>query len=181
MIIFNKYKKKNIMIITWSKNNKKGNSSLKSSFTTDDSSLGNNNIEDVSFLSDSSFLGLIKQNETICNSFSLSEDTEESISLCEIEKIAPIGKHFNLSYVLKHFVDEIDNTKFVTSIVALYEMSNDFVIKELNQKLIESINKISSSKNSVDIVMKAMEVSDREDKERIVRRIKEYTNNLYGL
>ena len=155
------------MIITWNKNNKKRNSLSKSSSSTDTSSDGNN---DTSFLSDSSFLGLITQNEnSFCNSFSLWEDTEEP----EPNK--------TLSYVLKHFVDEINSSSFVSSVLSLYETRNDFVIKELNKKLIENVNRISSSKNSVDIVMKAMEVSDREDKERIVRRIKEYTINLYGL
>lgn len=163
------------MIITWSKNNKKIYSLSKSS-STDNSSL--NNIEDVSFLSDSSFLGLMKINESgFCNSFSLSDD--ESVSHCEVE--AQNEKKGIFSYVLKHFVDEIDERTFVDKVVALYEKGNDFVIKELNKKLIDSINKISSSKNSVDIVMKAMEVSGKEEREKIVRKIKEYTNNLYGL
>ena len=163
------------MIITWSKNNKKI-ASLSKSSSTDNSSL--NNIEDVSFLSDSSFLGLMKINESgFCNSFSLSDD--ESFSHCEVE--AQNEKKGNFSYVLKHFVDEIDERTFVDKVVALYEKGNDFVIKELNKKLIDSINKISSSKNSVDIVMKAMEVSGKEEREKIVRKIKEYTNNKYGL
>ena len=87
----------------------------------------------------------------------------------------------NFSYVLKHFADELDDRTFVDKVVALYEKGNDFVIKELNKKLIDSINRLASSKNSVDIVMKAMEVSDKEEREKIVRKIKEYTNNLYGL
>ena len=166
--------KNNIMIITWSKKNKKA-SSLSKSSSTDNSSF--NNIDDVSFLSDSSFLGLMKVNESgICNSFSLSEDIE--VSHCDFR--AQMEKE-NFSYVLKHFADEIDDRTFVDKVVALYEKGNDFVIKELNKKLIDSINKISSSKKSVDIVMKAMEVSDKEEREKIVRKIKEYTNNLYGL
>ena len=162
------------MIITWSKKNKKA-SSLSKSSSTDNSSL--NNIDDVSFLSDSSFLGLMKVNESgICNSFSLSEDIE--VSHCDFR--AQMEKE-NFSYVLKHFADEIDDRTFVDKVVALYEKGNDFVIKELNKKLIDSINRLASSKNSVDIVMKAMEVSDKEEREKIVRKIKEYTNNLYGL
>ena len=162
------------MIITWSKKNKKA-SSLSKSSSTDNSSF--NNIDDVSFLSDSSFLGLMKVNESgICNSFSLSEDIE--VSHCDFR--AQMEKE-NFSYVLKHFADELDDRTFVDKVVALYEKGNDFVIKELNKKLIDSINKISSSKNSVDIVMKAMEVSGKEEREKIVRKIKEYTNNLYGL
>ena len=162
------------MIITWSKKNKKA-SSLSKSSSTDNSSF--NNIDDVSFLSDSSFLGLMKVNEScICNSFSLSEDIE--VSHCEVR--AQMEKE-NFSYVLKHFADEIDDRTFVDKVVALYEKGNDFVIKELNKKLIDSINRLASSKNSVDIVMKAMEVSDKEEREKIVRKIKEYTNNLYGL
>ena len=166
--------KNNIMIITWSKKNKKA-SSLSKSSSTDNSSF--NNINDVSFLSDSSFLGLMKVNESgICNSFSLSEDIE--VSHCDFR--AQMEKE-NFSYVLKHFADEIDDRTFVDKVVALYEKGNDFVIKELNKKLIDSINRLASSKNSVDIVMKAMEVSDKEEREKIVRKIKEYTNNLYGL
>ena len=166
--------KNNIMIITWSKKNKKA-SSLSKSSSTDNSSF--NNIDDVSFLSDSSFLGLMKVNESgICNSFSLSEDIE--VSHCDFR--AQMEKE-NFSYVLKHFADEIDDRTFVDKVVALYEKGNDFVIKELNKKLIDSINRLASSKNSVDIVMKAMEVSDKEEREKIVRKIKEYTNNLYGL
>ena len=166
--------KNNIMIITWSKKNKKA-SSLSKSSSTDNSSF--NNIDDVSFLSDSSFLGLMKVNESgICNSFSLSEDIE--VSHCDYR--AQMEKE-NFSYVLKHFADEIDDRTFVDKVVALYEKGNDFVIKELNKKLIDSINRLASSKNSVDIVMKAMEVSDKEEREKIVRKIKEYTNNLYGL
>ena len=162
------------MIITWSKKNKKA-SSLSKSSSTDNSSF--NNIDDVSFLSNSSFLGLMKVNESgICNSFSLSEDIE--VSHCEVR--AQMEKE-NFSYVLKHFADEIDDRTFVDKVVALYEKGNDFVIKELNKKLIDSINRLASSKNSVDIVMKAMEVSDKEEREKIVRKIKEYTNNLYGL
>lgn len=165
--------KNNIMIITWSKKNKKA-SSLSKSSSTDNSSF--NNIDDVSFLSDSSFLGLMKVNESgICNSFSLSEDIE--VSHCDFR--AQMEKE-NFSYVLKHFADEIDDRTFVDKVVALYEKGNDFVIKELNKKLIDSINRLASSKNSVDIVMKAMEVSDKEEREKIVRKIKEYTNNLYG-
>ena len=129
------------------------------------------------FLSDSSFLGLMKVNESgICNSFSLSEDIE--VSHCDFR--AQMEKE-NFSYVLKHFADEIDDRTFVDKVVALYEKGNDFVIKELNKKLIDSINRLASSKKSVDIVMKAMEVSDKEEREKIVRKIKEYTNNLYGL
>ena len=166
--------KNNIMIITWSKKNKKA-SSLSKSSSTDNSSF--NNIDDVSFLSDSSFLGLMKVNESgICNSFSLSEDIE--VSHCDFR--AQMEKE-NFSYVLKHFADELDDRTFVDKVVALYEKGNDFVIKELNKKLIDSINRLASSKNSVDIVMKAMEVSDKEEREKIVRKIKEYTNNLYGL
>lgn len=166
--------KNNIMIITWSKKNKKA-SSLSKSSSTDNSSF--NNIDDVSFLSDSSFLGLMKVNESgICNSFSLSEDIE--VSHCDFR--AQMEKE-NFSYVLKHFADEIDDRTFVDKVVALYEKGNDFVIKELNKKLIDSINRLASSKNSVDIVMKAMEVSDKEEREKIVRKIKEYTNNVYGL
>ena len=166
--------KNNIMIITWSKKNKKA-SSLSKSSSTDNSSF--NNIDDVSFLSDSSFLGLMKVNESgICNSFSLSEDIE--VSHCDFR--AQMEKE-NFSYVLKHFADEIDDRTFVDKVVALYEKGNDFVIKELNKKLIDSINRLASSKNSVDIVMKAMEVSDKEEREKIVRKIKEYTNTLYGL
>ena len=162
------------MIITWSKKNKKA-SSLSKSSSTDNSSF--NNIDDVSFLSDSSFLGLMKVSESgICNSFSLSEDIE--VSHCDFR--AQMEKE-NFSYVLKHFADEIDDRTFVDKVVALYEKGNDFVIKELNKKLIDSINRLASSKNSVDIVMKAMEVSDKEEREKIVRKIKEYTNNLYGL
>ena len=174
MIIISTKIKNNIMIITWSKKNKKA-SSLSKSSSTDNSSF--NNIDDVSFLSDSSFLGLMKVNESgICNSFSLSEDIE--VSHCDFR--AQMEKE-NFSYVLKHFADEIDDRTFVDKVVALYEKGNDFVIKELNKKLIDSINKISSSKNSVDIVMKAMEVSNKEEREKIVRKIKEYTNNKYGL
>ena len=162
------------MIITWSKKNKKA-SSLSKSSSTDNSSF--NNIDDVSFLSDSSFLGLMKVNESgICSSFSLSEDIE--VSHCDFR--AQMEKE-NFSYVLKHFADELDDRTFVDKVVALYEKGNDFVIKELNKKLIDSINRLASSKNSVDIVMKAMEVSDKEEREKIVRKIKEYTNNLYGL
>lgn len=162
------------MIITWSKKNKKA-SSLSKSSSTDNSSF--NNIDDVSFLSDSSFLGLMKVNESgICNSFSLSEDIE--VSHCDFRAQMETE---NFSYVLKHFADEIDDRTFVDKVVALYEKGNDFVIKELNKKLIDSINRLASSKNSVDIVMKAMEVSDKEEREKIVRKIKEYTNNLYGL
>ena len=162
------------MIITWSKKNKKA-SSLSKSSSTDNSSF--NNIDDVSFLSDSSFLGLMKVTARgICNSFSLSEDIEDSH--CDFR--AQMEKE-NFSYVLKHFADEIDDRTFVDKVVALYEKGNDFVIKELNKKLIDSINRLASSKNSVDIVMKAMEVSDKEEREKIVRKIKEYTNNLYGL
>ena len=162
------------MIITWSKKNKKA-SSLSKSSSTDNSSF--NNIDDVSFLSDSSFLGLMKVNESgIWNSFSLSEDIE--VAHCDFR--AQMEKE-NFSYVLKHFADEIDDRTFVDKVVALYEKGNDFVIKELNKKLIDSINRLASSKNSVDIVMKAMEVSDKEEREKIVRKIKEYTNNLYGL
>lgn len=174
MIIISTKIKNNIMIITWSKKNKKA-SSLSKSSSTDNSSF--NNIDDVSFLSDSSFLGLMKVNESgICNSFSLSEDIE--VSHCDFR--AQMEKE-NFSYVLKHFADEIDDRTFVDKVVALYEKGNDFVIKELNKKLIDSINRLASSKNSVDIVMKAMEVSDKEEREKIVRKIKEYTNNLYGL
>ena len=166
--------KNNIMIITWSKKNKKA-SSLSKSSSTDNSSF--NNIDDVSFLSNSSFLELMKVNESgICNSFSLSEDIE--VSHCDFR--AQMEKE-NFSYVLKHFADELDDRTFVDKVVALYEKGNDFVIKELNKKLIDSINRLASSKNSVDIVMKAMEVSDKEEREKIVRKIKEYTNNLYGL
>ena len=162
------------MIITWSKKNKKAGS-LSNSSSTDNSSF--NNIDDVSFLSNSSFLGLMKVNESgICNSFSLSEDIE--VSHCDFR--AQMEKE-NFSYVLKHFADELDDRTFVDKVVALYEKGNDFVIKELNKKLIDSINRLASSKNSVDIVMKAMEVSDKEEREKIVRKIKEYTNNLYGL
>ena len=162
------------MIITWSQKNKKAGS-LSNSSSTDNSSF--NNIDDVSFLSNSSFLGLMKVNESgICNSFSLSEDIE--VSHCDFR--AQMEKE-NFSYVLKHFADEIDDRTFVDKVVALYEKGNDFVIKELNKKLIDSINRLASSKNSVDIVMKAMEVSDKEEREKIVRKIKEYTNNLYGL
>ena len=174
MIIISTKRKNNIMIITWSKKNKKACSLSKSS-STDNSSF--NNINDVSFLSDSSFLGLMKVNESgICNSFSLSEDIE--VSHCDFR--AQMEKE-NFSYVLKHFADEIDDRTFVDKVVALYEKGNDFVIKELNKKLIDSINRLASSKNSVDIVMKAMEVSDKEEREKIVRKIKEYTNNVYGL
>ena len=174
MIIISTKIKNNIMIITWSKKNKKA-SSLSKSSSTDNSSF--NNIDDVSFLSDSSFLGLMKVNESgICNSFSLSEDIE--VSHCDFR--AQMEKE-NFSYVLKHFADEIDDRTFVDKVVALYEKGNDFVIKELNKKLIDSINRLASSKNSVDIVMKAMEVSDKEEREKIVRKIKEYTNNVYGL
>ena len=168
MIIISTKIKNNIMIITWSKKNKKA-SSLSKSSSTDNSSF--NNIDDVSFLSDSSFLGLMKVNESgICNSFSLSEDIE--VSHCDFR--AQMEKE-NFSYVLKHFADEIDDRTFVDKVVALYEKGNDFVIKELNKKLIDSINRLASSKNSVDIVMKAMEVSDKEEREKIVRKIKEYT------
>ena len=119
----------------------------------------------------------MKVNESgICNSFSLSEDIE--VSHCDFR--AQMEKE-NFSYVLKHFADELDDRTFVDKVVALYEKGNDFVIKELNKKLIDSINRLASSKNSVDIVMKAMEVSDKEEREKIVRKIKEYTNNLYGL
>ena len=174
MIIISTKIKNNIMIITWSKKNKKA-SSLSKSSSTDNSSF--NNIDDVSFLSDSSFLGLMKVNESgICNSFSLSEDIE--VSHCDFR--AQMEKE-NFSYVLKHFADEIDDRTFVDKVVALYEKGNDFVIKELNKKLIDSINRLASSKNSVDIVMKAMEVSDKEEREKIVRKIKEYTNNVYVL
>ena len=135
------------MIITWSKKNKKA-SSLSKSSSTDNSSF--NNIDDVSFLSDSSFLGLMKVNESgICNSFSLSEDIE--VSHCDFR--AQMEKE-NFSYVLKHFADEIDDRTFVDKVVALYEKGNDFVIKELNKKLKGFIEEEKRIRVDNDIEMK---------------------------
>lgn len=236
------------MIISWNRNKKhqKTISSNRSYSTTNNSSFGNNNIEDISFLSGTSFIDIVKPCQDIMNtslstlsiSFSLQEDNfissikEDdtflinhidhliqnidkylnetnyyilikalSLRLCEKSKLINViirkceeiittsyGKEILLYiismksireinqvlyYVLKHYFDLIENNSFVEIIISLYNTRFDFVIKELNRLLIGNINRLSSMRCLVDIIMVAVDVSDDNDRNKIVEKIKE--------
>ena len=236
------------MIISWNRNkkHKKTISSNKSYSTTNNSSLGNNNIDDISFLSGTSFIDIVnpcqdKMNtslSTLSISLSLQEDNfissikEDdtflinhidyliqnidkylnetnyyilikalSLKLCEKSKLINVimrkceeiittsyGKEILLYiismksireinqvlyYVLKHYIDLIENNSLVEIIISLYNTRFDFVTKELNRLLIDNISRLSSMRCLVDIIMVAVDVSDNDDRIKIVKKIKE--------
>lgn len=236
------------MIISWNRNKKhqKTISSNKSYSTTNNSSFGNNNIDDISFLSGTSFIDIVNpckdkmniSSSTLSLSFSLQEDNfisnlkEDdtflinhvdyliknidrflnetnydilikalSLRLCEKSKLINVimrkcdellvtsyGKEILLHiismksireinlvlyYVLKHYMDLVQNNSFIEIIFSLYNTRFDFVIKELNRLLVDNISRLSSSESLVHIIMIAVDVSDSDDKIKIVNKIKE--------
>ena len=78
-----------------------------------------------------------------------------------------------LYYVLKHYIDLIENNSLVEIIISLYNTRFDFVTKELNRLLIDNISRLSSMRCLVDIIMVAVDVSDNDDRIKIVKKIKE--------